>query len=314
MTLSLKNLACRARPETIAPGHSACSGCGGAIIWRQTLLAAENPVVVGVASGCLYVAMTTFPWTAVRAPFIHNAFENAAATMSGIESAYRALTRRGRLDRPIDFIVFAGDGGTYDIGFQSLSGMLERGHRVLYVCYDNQAYMNTGVQRSSSTPRGASTNTSPVSEEAFGKREYHKDLTGCIIAHSPAYVAQASPHDYRDLMRKVRTGLAADGPAFLNVISPCHRGWRFPPEESIDIVRHATEVCFWPLFEWRDGRYTINYKPKAKLSVESWLARQGRFAHLFEPNHRHIIPEIQAETDRRWEWLLRLEAESAETA
>jgi len=310
MAINLKKLS--QKPDLLAGGHTACSGCAAPVVFRQVLLAAENPVVCGCSTGCMEVGTTIYPQTAWRASFIHNAFENSAATISGVEAAYRALRRLGRIpDREINFIAFGGDGGTYDIGLQSLSGMLERGHKMLYVCYDNEAYMNTGIQRSSATPKGAWTNTAPVGSVQAGKKRHRKDLTAIVIAHNPAYVAQASPHNFRDLMGKVQRALAADGPSFMNILAPCHRGWRIKPEESIRIAELAVETCFWPLFEWQDGKYKVNYKPKEKKPIEEWLKPQGRFKHLFEPKNRSIIAELQVEADRRWEELLALEAASA---
>ncbi|HRU05799.1 MAG TPA: thiamine pyrophosphate-dependent enzyme [Candidatus Brocadiia bacterium] len=307
MAINLKKLS--ERPDILAGGHAACAGCAAPVVMRQVTLAAENPLVCGCATGCMEVVTTIFPTTAWRVPFIHNAFENSAATMSGVEAAYRALKRRGKIpaDKEINFIAFGGDGGTYDIGFQSLSGMLERGHKMLYVCYDNEAYMNTGIQRSSATPKGAATMTAQAGSVKAGKEQNRKDLTACVIAHNPAYVAQASPHNFRDLMEKVQKALRADGPAFMCVLAPCHRGWRFKPEDAIDVAAEAVETCFWPLFEWEKGKYTINYKPKEKKPLEGWLKRQGRFSHLFEPANRHIIDELQAETDRKWNELLKFE-------
>jgi pyruvate ferredoxin oxidoreductase beta subunit len=173
----------------ISSGHRACAGCGFPIIIKQALLAAENPVVVACATGCMEVCTTIYPYTAWKVPFIHNAFENAASTLSGVEAAYKSLSRQGKLDKKIDFIAFGGDGGTYDIGFQALSGAMERGHNMLYICYDNQAYMNTGIQRSSATPRGANTTTSPAGTESYGKKQYRKDLSAVMVAHEIPYVA-----------------------------------------------------------------------------------------------------------------------------
>lgn len=308
MALNLKTLS--AKPDLLAGGHAACAGCTGPTVLRQALLAAEVPVVCSSATGCMEVVTTLFPHTAWRVPFIHNAFENSAATMSGVETAYRALRKKGKIpDRDMGFIAFGGDGGTYDIGLQSLSGALERGHKMLYICYDNGAYMNTGIQRSSSTPRGAETTTAPAGKVKAGKEQPRKDLTAIAIAHNPAYVAQASPSNPRDFMQKVQKALAADGPSFINCISPCHRGWRFKPEMAFQMAQMAVEVCFWPLFEWeRPGKVTVNYKPKEKKPLEEWLKPQGRFRHLFEPKNQHIIAEVQADIDRRWQELLDMEA------
>jgi pyruvate ferredoxin oxidoreductase beta subunit len=303
--LNLKELS--KKEDRLAPGHRLCAGCAAPIILRQILLAIDEPVVLTNATGCLEVSSTYYPSTAWRVPWMHNAFENSAATASGIEAAYRSLVRQGKIeDRDIKFIAIGGDGGTYDIGIQSLSGMLERGHRVMYVCYDNQAYMNTGIQRSGATPYGAHTTTSPAGSVVPGKRQFHKDLTAIVAAHNVPYVAQASPHRWRDLMQKARKGVAADGPAFLNVLASCNRGWRHETGDAIKLSKLAVDTCFWPLFEVENGEWKLNYKPKEKLPIATWLERQGRFRHLFRPENEHIIGELQAEVDRRWERLLRL--------
>ena len=299
---SLKQLS--TRKDLLSGGHRACAGCAGSIVMRQVLLAAGENTVASCSTGCMEVATTIYPYTAWRIPFIHNAFENSAATMSGIETAYRSMKKRGLMDKEVNFIAFGGDGGTYDIGFQSLSGAMERGHNMLYVCYDNQAYMNTGIQRSSSTPKGAATSTSPAGSVIPGKQEFRKDLTACIIAHDIPYVAQASPSNWNDLITKIEKALSIDGPAFMNIIAPCHRGWRYEMPETIDIARLAIETCFWPLFEVENGEWRLNYKPKEKLPLKNWLEKQGRFRHLFRPENEYIIDELQAAVDRRWDQLL----------
>ena len=303
--LTLKELS--KREERLAPGHRLCAGCAESIIVRQILAAIDEPVVIANATGCLEVGTTIYPYTAWRVPWIHNAFENAASTISGAESAYRALVKRGRIeDENVKFLAFAGDGGTYDIGLQALSGAMERGHQFMYVCLDNGAYMNTGIQRSSATPYGAHTTTSPAGKVIPGKRRFRKDLTAIAAAHNIPYVAQASPHRWKDLMRKARKGVAANGPAFLNVLSSCARGWRHPTDQTLEVSRLAVDTCYWPLFEVQDGEWKLNYRPKEKLLVEEWLKTQGRFRHLFRPENRHMIDEMQAEVDRRWERLLKL--------
>ena len=295
------------KEDRLASGHRLCAGCGASIIVRQILAAIDDPVVISNATGCLEVATTIYPYTAWKVPWIHNAFENAAATISGVEAAYRSMVRQGKIpEQNIKFIAFGGDGGTYDIGLQSLSGAMERGHQFLYVCYDNGAYMNTGIQRSSATPYGAHTTTSPAGKVIPGKRQFRKDLTAIMVAHGIPYVAQAAPSQWKDLMQKTRKAVNCGGPAFMNVLSSCNRGWRHPTDETIDITQLAVDTCYWPLYEIIDGEWHLNYKPKEKLPVEEWLKRQGRFRHLFKPENRHIIDEMQAEVDRRWERLLKL--------
>ncbi len=290
--------------ELFTSGHRLCTGCAEATIVRQILHAAENPVVVANATGCLEVASTIYPYSAWKVPWIHSAFENAAATMSGVESAYNALKRKGKIDRKIDFIAFAGDGGTYDIGLQSLSGALERGHRMLYVCLDNEAYMNTGIQRSSATPFGAWTTTTPVGEKIKGKSEYKKDLTDIIVAHGVPYVAQASPSHFMDLMNKVQKALRVEGPSFLNIFAPCPRGWRSEAEISIQLSRIAVETNYWPLFEIVNGTWKINLKPRQK-PIEEYLKPQRRFSHLFKPGNKWMLEDIQHTVDKGWEKLLK---------
>lgn len=293
------------KEELLSGGHRACAGCAAPIVVRQALRALDSPAVIGSATGCLEVTTTIFPYTAWRTAFIHNAFENAAATVSGVETAYRALRKRGKINEKIQFIAFGGDGGTYDIGFQSLSGAMERGHDMVYICYDNEAYMNTGIQRSSATPLGAHTTTSPAGKVIPGKRQHRKDLTAIMVAHDIPYVAQAVPSNWNDLITKVEKALAVEGPAFINVLSPCRLGWGFNPEDTIKIAQLAVDTCFWPLYEVENGVWKLNYRPKEKKPLEEWLKPQGRFKHLFRPENRHIIEELQAEVDRKWNELLK---------
>jgi pyruvate ferredoxin oxidoreductase beta subunit len=300
------------KPDRLSPGHRLCAGCAAPIIVRQILAAIDDPVVVANATGCLEVATTIYPYTAWRVPWIHNAFENAAATIAGVETAYRSLVRQGKIpDRNVKFIAFGGDGGTYDIGLQALSGALERGHQFLYVCYNNEAYMNTGIQRSGATPLGAHTTTSPAGSVIPGKTQMRKDLTAIVAAHNIPYVAQAAPSQWKDLMEKTRKAVNCSGPAFLNVLSSCNRGWRHETYETLEITQLAVDTCYWPLFEVENGVWRLTYKPKEKLPVEEWLKRQGRFRHLFRPENRHLIDELQAEVDRRWERLLFLCGETS---
>jgi pyruvate ferredoxin oxidoreductase beta subunit len=294
-------------PERLSPGHRMCAGCGAPIAVRQILAAIDDPVVVANATGCLEVATTIYPFTAWRVPWMHNAFENAAATISGIETAYRSLVRQGKLpEQNVKFIAFGGDGGTYDIGLQALSGAAERGHQFLYVCYNNEAYMNTGIQRSSATPLGAHTTTSPAGKVVPGKLQMRKDLTAIMAAHDIPYVAQAAPSQWKDLMQKTRKAVNCGGAAFMNVLASCNRGWRHATDETIEITQLAIDTCYWPLYEVENGVWRLTYKPKEKRPLEEWLKRQGRFRHLFQPENRHLIEQAQEEVDRRWERLLHL--------
>jgi pyruvate ferredoxin oxidoreductase beta subunit len=295
------------QPDRLAPGHRLCAGCGASIVVRQMMAAIDDPVVVGNATGCLEVATTIYPYTAWRVPWIHNAFENAASTVSGVEAAYRSLVRQGKLpEQNVKFIAYGGDGGTYDIGIQALSGAMERGHQMLYVCYDNGAYMNTGIQRSSATPYGAHTTTSPAGKAIPGKMQFNKDLAAIMAAHNIPYVSQAAPSQWRDLMQKTRKAVNCGGPAFMNVLASCNRGWRHPTDQTIPMTQLAVDTCWWPLFEVENGEWRLTYKPKQKKPVVEWLKLQGRFRHLFKPQNEHMIDEMQAEVDRRWEHLLEL--------
>jgi pyruvate ferredoxin oxidoreductase beta subunit len=301
-------------PELFSKGHRACAGCGEALAVRQILLAAPQPVVGIMPTGCLEIFSSIYPHSAWQIPMIHTAFETAASTASGVVAAYDFAKKKGRIKESINFIAMGGDGGTYDIGFQSLSGMLERGHRMLYICYNNEAYMNTVIQRSSATPKGARTNSSPAGKVIPGKQQNRKDLTACVIAHNVPYAAQASPHNHRDLMRKVEKALSMDGPSFLNIISPCPPGWEFKTPDTMKLARLAVETRYWPLFEFERGVYKVNYKPKQVVPVLEWLKLQHRFSHLAQPANQPILAELQAEVDRKWDELLRLEAMTAPKA
>lgn len=308
------------KADLLSPGHRLCAGCGESIIARLVLKAIRGPTMVTSATGCLEVATTIFPYTAWRLPWIHSAFENAAATASGMEAAWRAMRRKGRGPlakyETLDIVAFAGDGGTYDIGIQALSGALERGHDFTYVLLDNEAYMNTGIQRSGGTPFAAATTTSPAGRVIPGKREWKKPIDEIVIAHEVPYVATLSAAWPMDVMRKARRAFEAEGPAFLHAIIPCARGWRYPPERTIEVSRLAVQTCVFPLWECRreEGRpvyqlsaasAAITRRPEAKKPVEEYLKLQGRFRHLFRPERREdLIDRIQDGVDHRWQLLL----------
>ncbi|MCR5667184.1 MAG: pyruvate ferredoxin oxidoreductase [Eubacterium sp.] len=295
------------KPERFAPGHRMCAGCGGSIAVRNVLrgLHDEDHAVIGNATSCLEVSTFIYPYTSYQDSYIHNAFENAGATMSGVETAYKALKKKGKIKGDYKFITFGGDGGTYDIGLQSLSGAAERGHDFTYVCYDNGAYMNTGIQRSSATPMYADTTTTPVGSESAGKPQYRKDLAEILAAHHIPYVAQTTfVQNFKDLHIKSERAIYTEGPAFLNIMAPCPRGWRYDTPDIMDICKAAVETCYWPLFEVVDGKWILNYEPKKKLPIEEFLKSQGRFKHLFKKENEHLIEAFQKEVDRRWEQLL----------
>jgi pyruvate ferredoxin oxidoreductase beta subunit len=300
--------------ERLAPGHRLCAGCAEPTIVRQILHAIEGPVVVSAATGCLEVSTTVYPTTAWRVPWIHNAFENAATTISGAEAAFKALKRRGAIpeDKQITFVAFGGDGASYDIGLQFISGALERGHKFIYVCLNNEAYMNTGIQRSGATPRGAHTTTSPAGDVLPGKTQWRKPFTRIMAAHDIPYVAQTAPHNWRDLMIKAKKASLADGPAVLNVLAPCPRGWRHATDGALNISQLAADTCYWPLYEVENGaKVTVNYKPRDKKPVADWFKTQGRFRHLFRPANADLLEELQQKVDEEWERLLHDEECSA---
>ena len=259
-------------------GHRACQGCGEALAARLVMESAGPDVMIANATGCLEVFTTPWPQSAWRVPWVHSLFENAAAVASGMEAAMKAKGKHTKV------LAFGGDGGTYDIGFQALSGMLERYHNVLYVCYDNEAYMNTGIQRSSSTPHSASTTTSPAGKERMGKRHLKKDLLSIIAAHHIPYAASASVAFPADLQRKVRYAMGIEGPTFLVIHSPCPLGWKHASALTIQVARRAVECGLFPLVEIERGAVTNVMPIREVRPVSDYLSLQGRFAHLMDPD------------------------------
>ena len=297
------------KEDRFSGGHRMCAGCGSPIAVRTVLraLEPEDKAVVCSATSCLEVSTFMYPYNAWKDSFIHNAFENAAATISGVEAAYNLMKKKGKIDETWKFITFGGDGGTYDIGFQSLSGAFERGHDFVYVCYDNEAYMNTGIQRSSSTPHFADTTNTPAGTVIPGKLQQKKNLTRIMVAHGSPYVAQTTfIGNFRDITEKAHKAIYTKGPCFLNVMAPCPRGWRYPTEKLMEVTKAAVETCVWPLYEVIEGKYVLNYMPKNKLPVEEYLRLQGRFAHMFKPGNEWMIEQVQQEVDKNWEDLLKL--------
>jgi pyruvate ferredoxin oxidoreductase beta subunit len=295
------------KPERFAGGHRLCAGCGAALAVRGVLraLKPEDKAVITNATSCLEVSSYLYPYTAWQDSYIHSAFENAGATAGGVEAAYKVLKKKGKIDGTYKFVAFGGDGGTYDIGIQSLSGAMERGHDMVYVCYDNEAYMNTGIQRSSSTPRFADATTTPAGTVIPGKPQNKKDLTAIIAAHNIPYAAQTTfIGNFKDLHEKAEKALYTEGPAFLNIMSPCPRGWRYETEDLAEICKLAVDSCVWPLFEVEHGVWKLNYEPRKKLPVEEYLRKQGRFSHMFEEGNQWMIEEAQKYVDDKWDSLL----------
>lgn len=288
--------------EPLAPGHRACQGCGEVLALRQVMKAIGENVVVVSATGCMEIISSPWPQTAWRVPWIHVAFENAAAVASGIEAGYKTLIRKGKIkDERTTFLAIAGDGGTADIGLQALSGALERGHNFVYLCMDNEAYMNTGIQRSSSTPYGAMTTTSPPGKKSIGQHTWKKDVPAIAAAHRIPYVATVSPAYAVDLMNKAKKASLVDGPAYLHAYSPCPTGWRMTPELSVESARLVVETLIFPLYEVIDGRWVLNKKIKNPKPVIEYLKHQRRFRHLTEKD----VEVIQQGVNERYEDLLR---------
>ena len=282
--------------EPFAPGHRACSGCGEALAVRLVAKAAgENTIIVN-ATGCMEVVTSPFPYTSWRIPWIHTLFENAAAVASGVEAGIKALIKKGKLaDRGTKVMAIGGDGGTSDIGLQALSGALERWHDFLYVCFDNEAYMNTGIQRSSATPYGASTTTSPAGKESLGQVTWKKNLPAIAVAHGIPYVATACPSYHKDLMKKVTKALEIPGPAFINVLSVCPTGWRCPTDDTIKVGRLAARTGMFPLYEVENGQYKLSLNLPKLTPIKEYLQLQGRFRHLTEDTINTIQERVNQE-------------------
>jgi len=285
------------KDEIFAPGHRACIGCGEALAVRLACKALGRNIIVVTATGCIEIISSQLPYTSWRVPWIHTLFENTAAVASGIEAGLKAMTRKGRRSaRNVGVVAMAGDGGTSDIGLQALSGALERGHNFLYLCFDNEAYMNTGIQRSSATPFGASTTTSPAGKMSLGQVTWKKNLPAIAAAHNIPYVATACPSYPFDLMAKVAKGAAIDGPAYIHILSPCPTGWRHGTDLTIRIGRLAVETGIFPLYEVENGKYKLNFTFPKPRPVQDYLKLQGRFRHLPE----ETVKEIQRRVDEEY--------------
>ena len=284
------------KEEYLAPGHRACIGCGEALAVRLACKALGPNAIIVAATGCMEIISSQLPWTSWRVPWIHTLFENTAAVASGIEAGLKAMERKGRKSKQdIHVVATAGDGGTSDIGLQALSGALERGHDFLYICWDNEAYMNTGIQRSSATPYGASTTTAPAGKKSIGQVTWKKNMPAIAAAHNIPYVATACPSYPFDLMDKVAKGVAVDGPAYVHILSVCPTGWRCPPESTIEIGRLAVQTGVFPLYEIEDGEYKLNVNVAKRKPVQDYLKLQGRFRHLSEKDIKVIQDRVDKE-------------------
>jgi pyruvate ferredoxin oxidoreductase beta subunit len=286
--------------EIFAPGHRACIGCGEALAVRHVCKALGKDVVIANATGCMEIVSSALPTTTWRVPWIHSLFENTAAVASGIESGLKVLRRKGKIEnKKITVVAMGGDGATCDIGLQALSGALERGHNFIYVCFDNEAYMNTGIQRSSATPFGASTSTSPTGKKSIGQITWKKNMPAIAAAHEIPYVATACPSYPFDLFDKIKRAKEIEGPAYIHVYSVCPTGWRSAPELSVQLGRLAVETGIFPLYEIDHGRYKLSMEFSPLRPITEYTKLQGRFRHLTAD----VLQQIQDKVVKNYEEL-----------
>ncbi len=285
--------------EFLAEGHNFCTGCGESLGIRMALKALGENVIAVNATGCAEVCTTPLPYTSWRIPWIHTLFENVGAVVSGVEVGLKILVSKGRIeDRGIKCVAMGGDGATSDIGLQALSGAFERGHDFLYICWDNEAYMNTGIQRSSATPYGAATTTAPAGKQSIGQITRKKNMPAIAAAHDIPYVATASPSYRMDLMKKIKKGAETEGPAYVHVLVPCPTGWRHGGEVTIELGKLAVQTGIFPLYEIENGRYKLNADPPELKPVKEYLKMQGRYRHLSDADIEKIQAMVNADYAR----------------
>lgn len=296
--------------ERFEGAHLLCPGCAHGMIVREVLNATDDPLVLSSATGCLEVSTAVYPYTSWDVPWIHIGFENSSTAIAGAEAMYKALERKGKLysEKKPKFVAFGGDGSTYDIGFQFISGCFERGHNMTYICLDNEVYANTGGQRSGSTPIGASTTTTPAGRVSYGKKDRKKDILQIMAAHGAPYVAQVAPNKWKDMTKKLKMALETEGPTFINAMSACTTEWKFESNLTVEVSDLAVDSLVFPLYEIINGtELNITYRPKNIVPVRDYLAAQGRFKHLFKKENEHIIEQWQKEVDARWVYLQKRE-------
>ncbi len=283
--------------ELLSSGHRACSGCAEVLAVRLMAKALGQNTVIAGATGCMEIVSSMFPTTAWRVPWIHVAFENTAAVASGVEAGLKALRRKGKIDdRYVKVVGMAGDGGTMDIGIQALSGAMERGHDMIYVCFDNEAYMNTGIQRSSGTPMGASTTTAPAGKVSSGQKTWKKNMPEIMVAHNIPYVATVCPSYPLDFVRKMEKAKSIQGPSYIHCFSVCPTGWRSPSHTAISMGRLAVETGVFPLYEVENGHYRMSADmPKKLRPIRNYFKPQGRFRHLTEEEIDRIEHKVGIE-------------------
>lgn len=285
--------------EVFLPGHRACIGCGEALAVRLASKAIGDNAIIINATGCMEIVASQLPYTSWTVPWIHTLFENTAAVASGVESGLKVLVRKGRRpEKNVKIVAIAGDGGTSDIGLQALSGALERGHNFTYICFDNEAYMNTGIQRSSATPFGATTTTSPAGKKSSGQFSWKKNMPAIVAAHNIPYVATAC-HSYPyDLMAKVKKAVETPGPAYVHVFSVCPTGWRCGTDQTIQLGRLAVETGVFPLYSIENGDCKLSVDLKELKPLREYTKLQGRFRHLSEEMLDHIQERVVREYAR----------------
>jgi pyruvate ferredoxin oxidoreductase beta subunit len=282
--------------DNFVAGHRACTGCGEALAVRIACKALGNEVIIANATGCMEIVSSQLPYTAWLVPWIHTLFENTAAVASAIEAGLKVLKRKGKgPSYDINVVAMGGDGGTSDIGLQALSGAFLRGHKLLYICFDNEGYMNTGNQRSSATPYGAATTTSPPGKMSIGQMNWKKNMPEIAVAHGVSYVATATPSYPFDMIAKVKRGLATPGPAYIHVLSVCPTGWRSPTELSVRLGRLAVQTGIFPLYEVINRQYKISFSFPKLRPVKDYMNLQGRFRHLTDDSIKIIQERVSNE-------------------
>lgn len=313
MTKQIKNLKeFSTSAERFEGANDLCPGCSHSIIVREILNATESDLVISTSTGCLEVCTAKYPYTSWDNSWIHIGFENSSTAIAGAEAMYNVLKRKNRLPngdgKNPKFLAFGGDGATYDIGFQWISGCFERGHNMMYVCLDNEVYANTGGQRSSSTPIGASTTTSPAGRVSYGEKMMKKDMLAIMAAHGAPFVAQVAPNQWKDMVKKIQQGFNTEGPVYINAMSACTTEWKFPIDKAISMSDLATDSLAFPLYQIENGhKLTITYRPKNIIPIRDYLGAQGRFKHLFKKENEHIIELWQKNVNEKWELLQKRE-------
>lgn len=297
--------------ERFEGANDMCPGCAHTIIVREVLNATDDDLVIATSTGCLEVCTAKYPTTAWDTSWLHIGFENSSTGIACAETMYNVLEKKGRLRNPDGkkpkFVAFGGDGATYDIGFQWISGCFERGHDFTYICLDNEVYANTGGQRSSSTPLGSSTTTSPAGRVSYGEKLFKKDIVQIMADHGSPYVAQAAPNQWKDMVKKVQKAFDTEGPTFLNMASACTTEWKFPIDKCMSVSDIAVDSLAFPLYEIENGKLSITYRPKKIIPIRDYLGVQGRFKHLFKKENEHLIDVWQKHIDEQWLKLQRRE-------